>query len=576
MSVVHKLLNRVRKGYEKVAEAHVPVSREPEAPQHDDNDVPIGVHGVLAATEKLLAVNRGLAPTDERDSLQFKRVMDVHHHLKERVRLDADKVRLNVVRRASKTKNLNGIHAFVFDPYIQGQITGNSLSSPGEEINPMQNLEQSRRITQMGPGGLGSTQAISADASNIHPSQFGFISGLEGPECHDSETEVFTSEGWMPWSMVSEETKFACRLEGGMEFHIASRIVKAPYKGRMFGAKNRSLGFLVTPNHRMWTASAARTEKWAFESAAEHHKKYRCYHASASSFKGQPSPDYFELPKVECLTRGQNNTKKIPPIPMENWAEFMGWYLAEGSTYPGKPKGNNRYRVCISQSKSASPDHCKHLLKFLNTLPFGKWGYSSNSFHVKSKQLCSYLQQFGYRSQKFIPEYMQKLPLSSRLRMLCGLMNGDGHVKPNGMEIYSTSSPALAKGVERLLLGLGCVVSHTKWKAKYETGFTWMYSVSQLLSHTTSTSPDNHFKVDYDGMVYCATVPGGLLFTRRGNSRGFWSGNSEMAGIDSRVAMGTKLGSDGQLYQKFKDLRSGKMRWMSPADVSASVLKLPD
>lgn len=51
---------------------------------------------------------------------------------------------------------------------------------------------------------------------------------------------------------------------------------------------------------------------------------------------------------------------------------------------------------------------------------------------------------------------------------------------------------------------------------------------------------------------------------------------SERAGIDTRFAYGTKLGSDGRLYQRFYDRRKKKQRWMSPEDLDGLVVKLPD
>jgi hypothetical protein len=45
---------------------------------------PVGVDGLLAATEKLLAVNRGLAEPDDRDSLPNDRIYTVDRLIAER------------------------------------------------------------------------------------------------------------------------------------------------------------------------------------------------------------------------------------------------------------------------------------------------------------------------------------------------------------------------------------------------------------------------------------------------------------------------------------------------------------
>ena len=61
----------------------------------------------------------------------------------------------------------------------------------------MQLVEQSRRTTLMGPGGLGSAQAITESAQSIHPSTFGFLSALEGPESEKIGIDARVSNGVM-------------------------------------------------------------------------------------------------------------------------------------------------------------------------------------------------------------------------------------------------------------------------------------------------------------------------------------------------------------------------------------------
>lgn len=146
------------------------------------DDVAADIDTILAATEKLLAVNRGMAEPDERDSLEFRRVFTPDKLFSERVELDADKLRRTLMRRMARQRSLKVLPVAYFDPYVEGMIVGHPLSSPLEEINPLQLVEQARRITAMGPGGLASSEQITPESQNIHPSTFGFISAIEGPE----------------------------------------------------------------------------------------------------------------------------------------------------------------------------------------------------------------------------------------------------------------------------------------------------------------------------------------------------------------------------------------------------------
>lgn len=177
MSAVSSLLQQVKRP-------------APKAPEADPDHVSVGLKGLIAASENLLAVNRGMVEPDERDALQYKRLYTPDKLMRERVKLDADKTRMNLMRRVSKIRSLRAVVPGAFNSYTEGMIVGNPLSMPLEEINPMHLVEQARRVTHMGPGGLPSDDSITAEAQNVHPSQAGFISVLEGPESSRAGVDV--------------------------------------------------------------------------------------------------------------------------------------------------------------------------------------------------------------------------------------------------------------------------------------------------------------------------------------------------------------------------------------------------
>lgn len=162
--------------------------------------VGVGLRGVLSSTEKLLAINRGLEEPDERDSYGFKHIFGVDKHLGERINLDAGKIKQGLMRNAAKTKSLRGAYPFLFDAYTKGLLLGdpgdaNPLSAPGEEVNPLHILEAAYRITQMGPGGIGTSTAITTDAQNVHNSQFGFVDPIAGPESEKAGVDARLATG---------------------------------------------------------------------------------------------------------------------------------------------------------------------------------------------------------------------------------------------------------------------------------------------------------------------------------------------------------------------------------------------
>lgn len=165
---------------------------KPKLPTHEskEDDVPADVDTILASTEKLLAISKGLADTDDRDSLEFRRIHTVADLLNERIHLDADKLLRTAMRRLSRQRSLKALHTNHFGQYASGLIVGHPLSSPLEEINPMHLAEQARRITALGPGGIPSTESVTEEAQNVNPSQFGFFSSLETPESEKAGVDV--------------------------------------------------------------------------------------------------------------------------------------------------------------------------------------------------------------------------------------------------------------------------------------------------------------------------------------------------------------------------------------------------
>lgn len=147
-----------------------------------DQKVGIGVKGLLAASKKLLAINKGEAQPDNRDSLRFKQILNVDDLIAERAALDAGKIKNNIMYKLSKSRSLKHFPSNVFDPYVTGHIVGNPLSLPSEEINPLYLLDQQSRLTVFGPGGIRSVDLLTPEAQNVNPTTFGFIDPLASPD----------------------------------------------------------------------------------------------------------------------------------------------------------------------------------------------------------------------------------------------------------------------------------------------------------------------------------------------------------------------------------------------------------
>jgi len=554
-----------------------------------------GLDGLVASSEKLLAMNRGLQEPDDRDSPQFKRIWNTHDLVRERIVRDAGSLRRQMMRRLAKMRSLKPIHAGYFDDYVRKQFVSNPLSSPLEEINPMHLLENSRRVTLMGPGGIGSEDAITEEAQSVNTGQFGFMDPVSGPECFDDQTQVWTDRGWVLWAEVADDERFAILdPEGRISYAEAERVIRQPYKGEMLKIENSTLRLCVTPNHRIIGGSEVSKswDRWIIRPAAEWYGRTFSIPASHNPLKGDDTIQTFQLPEVEITNSKQRRFGKFD---VGDWCEYLGWWLSEGGPDIGKrlSTAGNYYECAhadVTQSPEANPENWNMIhacMQRMGTLGPNK--KQSKTFTCGAEQFVAYFKQWDRGCyDKHIPEEVFGYPEAARRRLLEALLRGDGRWTRNRM-CYCSVSLRLAQSVERLAieLGYGAFIRIEPDRRPHAKTTNYVVSIRRsknrsVQARTYVNSSGKPFggcwsKVAYDGVVYCATVPGGRLLVRgKEKTTGVWTGNSSRAGIDTRMAWGAKMGSDGRVYQRFYDRRKNRYRWMSPQDMDGLVVGLPE
>lgn len=550
----------------------------------------VGLDGLLAATKKLLAVNRGLDVPDERSIPTFTKVYTMDKLMRERIRFDEGKIRRNLLRMVNSRKNLSPIHHRVFDPYYKEIITKNPLTTPLEETNPLQLLGQQRRITHMGPGGIGSPDAITPDMTAIKANEMGFYSVIEGPECLDELSEVYTLRGWVPWPEVMDTDVFACRIEGRLEWHQAERIIRQHYEGPMIVGEHETIRLKVTPTHRVYRLYGRNT--WKFDVAREVHGEQIKVPIRHLPYAGKPEWDFFELPQVP---KTNSNQRFFKGFQMDDWCAFVGWWLSEGHscTHNLTSSGGSKYArktISITQCPVASTENCKELSSLLVRMGLRAEGLAlSKKYTISSKQVVEYFSRYTNGCyEKWIPEELFEAPISSRTAMLDALLKGDGRYNKKRW-CYCSVSKRLAESVERLAISLGFTAFirvEKDWRP-HVTTTNYVVSVHrqntrQLMGAAyedkrSGKKYGNNWRTEhYSGTVYCATVPGGLLHVRgKKSNSGHWTGNSGAAGIDVRLSWGALIGKDGRIRRPLLNRRSGQEEMVSPDQLYDKFLKLP-
>ena len=151
-------------------------------------------HALLAASTKLLDVNRAGHDTDDRDSLEYKTFHSVDDFIKERIALDARmlKTKLGLKLDAHGGKARKAIPAGLFTRSINSFLTNSSLSAIPTQINPMELIDQAVRVTSLGEGAISSERAIPLEARNLHATHFGVMDPIRTPESFKAGIDIRT------------------------------------------------------------------------------------------------------------------------------------------------------------------------------------------------------------------------------------------------------------------------------------------------------------------------------------------------------------------------------------------------
>lgn len=544
------------------------------------------------ATGKLLKVQAG-HPEDDRDSLLFKDLRSIGDFVHDKITGASKTIRQKALRNLNTARDVREVlKADMFAQPVQAAFHKNSCARVASQINPVEMVSSAQQTTIMGSGGIQSDRSVTQDAKMIDDSHIGFLDPINTPEgCHDSCSEVFTSSGWLPWPQVTRETELACLIDGRMEFHRPLALVAAPYTGPMHrlrtdGAKgvraNKPIDYLVTPNHRIWARPVDEGLQYRFARADEMHGKSRVFQVGHAALRGSEQRT-FKLPYVA----GNNSSLNVSEVNLADWAALLGWVLSEG--HAACDTETSHYSVRIHQSDLPGPNECARIEALLNRLPFN-WSVTKrengrNVYTLATKQVASYFVQFGLSYEKFIPEEAFGWPVAAREALLDALMRGDGRQgqrRANGKEwageTYTTTSHALALGVERLMISLGFAARVRSYQDKREERYLDVYEVRQYLRperHVQRPQAKRAYSIEqYAGMVYCAEVPGGLMYIRRGDSVGHWSGNSR-TGVTLRLPIGVKkVGHEAKV--EVYNLKTGKGELLSPLQMNNAKVAFSD
>ncbi|HEX8043579.1 MAG TPA: GDP-mannose 4,6-dehydratase [Candidatus Deferrimicrobium sp.] len=360
-----------------------------------------------------------------------------------------------------------------------------------------------------------STSEVYGDPSQ-HPqteSYWGNVNPIGRRACYDAETEILTEDGWVPFPSLRQDTAVATLTEAGeIEYCVPDEVISYPYVGELLRFANSKYDFTVTPNHRMYVRS--KTGKMRFLRADEERRWHAWKVPTGADFNGGEI-EWFELGPPPPDAKIQ-----VARIRMDDWLEFLGYYISEGCVHVRKRvrEVNGRdyevrdYNILIAQAEGDSRD-C--MIACLERLGFKYFSSDDHQLRICSKQLAEILAPFGKAGDKYIPrEYLGLSRRQSRI-LLDALILGDGSRRGERV-CYWTKSGRLADDVQELALRCGYAASKSLTPGRDIYRVNLRPPVEAVL-----VDPE---RIRYAGKVYCVDVKNHVICVRR-QGRAAFCGN---------------------------------------------------
>lgn len=150
---------------------------------------------MLAATKKLVQINKGEADVDDRDHLAYQTFMGPEDLFAERIRRDHGRLRRQLLFKASFKGSLKDMPSGSLTPQLEQALLGSGLGQAIEEINPAEVFDKQSRISRLGEGGIPSVEAVPDEARGVQPSHMGYMDPLRTPESFRVGVDVQMSRG---------------------------------------------------------------------------------------------------------------------------------------------------------------------------------------------------------------------------------------------------------------------------------------------------------------------------------------------------------------------------------------------
>lgn len=372
--------------------------------------------------------------------------------------------------------------------------------------------------------------------------------------CYEKSHEILTTIGWVGVADITLEHKVATIVNDALVYQHPSEVQEYDYKGEMITVNSNHVDLCVTPNHRMYYRPKYPGAQFRVDRADEIYGKRHKYKKNVDVWVpdtgDQEFPWHLKLDptfttcthfRFDEYTDGNGTHHPVFEVDIDSWLTMYGIYVAEGTVYP--------YQVRISAYKQRVQD-ALIIAERTSGIRISKCMSKGErvEWNICSTHMARHIGLGHIAITKRLMDWVWWLSRDHSEKLVRAMCLGDGGEMKNGTWRYYTSSTGLADDFQRLCLqaGFSC---NKKLKAAAGSSHTgiqggreitcnadyWVLTIitaqnEPLVNKDMKDKPNQYGKVDFDGKVYCCTVPDGdgVLYVRK-NGTPIWCGNSRSA-----------------------------------------------
>lgn len=309
--------------------------------------------------------------------------------------------------------------------------------------------------------------------------------------CYDDKTEVLTSEGWKFIINITLKDKIASLNNNILTYVKPTAIYDYQYNGPMYYIDSSSVNLCVTPNHRMYV-----NKKIILASEIYNTK---CIYKKNAEFKTNL------------------NIKEYYNISINTILQLYGIWLQYGKRTYIYNKTKNYYGYCATKNSM--------LLSICKKLHIS-YHISKNIIFLENKKINNISKNFNNKNLLLLIWKLNKYQCNILLKAFL-------HKNKNPKVV----NKSLADDIQRLCLhaGMSCNILHkhdlkcVSSQRSINRSYNKIYYLQILKQNTKIKINYNYIEdkwINYQGKVYCCSVPdSGIIYVRRNNIP-IWCGQS--------------------------------------------------